>query len=89
MLILDGMPIDSYIEKGILADISDVVDEIDTQDGILPNIKEGSKKDGKIYAMPVRFLIEIVEGDSSAVGSGSSLKKFAEMAEQLKKKTVE
>lgn len=86
VLILDGMPIDSYIEKGILADISDVVDEIDTQDGILPNIKEGSKKDGKIYAMPVRFLIEIVEGDSSTVGSGISLKKFAEMAEQLKKK---
>ena len=28
VLILDGMPVDSYVEKGILTDISDVVDEV-------------------------------------------------------------
>lgn len=86
VLILDGMPMDSYIEKGILADITGVVDEIDKEDGILPNIKEGSKKDGKIYAIPARFLIEISESDSSIVNSGTSLKELAKRAEQLKRK---
>lgn len=86
VLILDGMPADSYIEKGILADITDVADEIDKEDGILPNIKEGSKKDGKIYALPARFLIEISECDSSIADAGSSLKELAEMAEKLKQK---
>lgn len=86
VLVLDGMPMESYIEKGMLEDISNVVDEVDKADGIFKNIKEGSKHDGKIYAMPTRFLLSIVEGNKKAVASGGSLPKFADMAGQVKKK---
>ena len=86
VLILDGMPFDSYIEKGILTDITSTVNAVDSEDGILANIKEGSKKDGKIYAIPIRFLIEIAESDSSTVNAGSSLEELATMAEKLKEK---
>ena len=86
VLILDGMPADSYIEKGVLADITDVVEEVEKEDGIFLNIKKGSKKDGKIYSMPARFLFSVVEGDKETLNSGGSLEKLAERAEQLKKK---
>lgn len=84
VLILDGMPADSYIEKGILADISDVVEEVEQKDGIFPGIKEGSKKNGKIYAMPVRFLVSIVEGDEGASASAGTLDALAEHIQGLK-----
>ena len=86
VLILDGMPTESYIEKGILADISDVVEEVEKQDGIFANIKEGSSRDGKIYAMPIRFLISVVEGDKATIESGGSLEALAKRAEELKQK---
>lgn len=85
VLILDGMPLDSYIEKGVLEDISDVVGEIDKKDGIFGNIVEGSKKNGKIYAMPIRVLIPVVLGDDKVVEAGGSLSALAERAETLSK----
>lgn len=85
VLILDGMPADSYIEKGILADITDIVESVEKEEGIFSNIIEGSKKDGKIYAMPARFLFSIVEGDKEALKAGGSLDNLAKKAEELKK----
>lgn len=85
VLILDGMPLESYIEKGILADLSDVVAEVDKKDGIFANIRESSKKDGKIYAMPARILLPIVEGDEKVVQAGGSLEALAKYAEKISK----
>lgn len=84
VLILDGMPIDSYIDKGILADISDVVKEVDREEGIFSNIMEASEVDGHIYAMPARFLISLVDGDEDTVAAASSLETLADRAEELK-----
>ncbi len=86
VLILDGMPKDSYIQKGILQDISDVVEEVDKSDGIFPNILEASKDDGKIYAMPARLIIPVLEGDQATVDSGKDLQSMAERIKALKKK---
>lgn len=83
VLILDGMPADSYIEKGILTDISDVVEEIDREEGVFSGIKEGSTKNGKIYAFPARFLLSVVEGDKETIQSGGSLAELAKRAIQL------
>ena len=85
VLILDGMPKESYVEKGILQDISDVVEEVNQRDGFFPNILEASKQDGKIYAMPSRLIIPIWEGDKATVASGKDLKSMAERAVALKK----
>lgn len=85
VLILDGMPLDSYIEKNILEDISDIVDEVDKQDGLFSNIKDVYRQDGKQYVMPMRFYPSIITGDAQSVAAGSSLKTLADRAEALKK----
>ena len=46
LLLLDGMPISSYEEKGILADISQVIQKVDEKEGILDNIQEAYTKEG-------------------------------------------
>lgn len=85
VLILDGMPVDKYIEKGVLEDLSDIVSEVDGTDGLFKNIVEGSKKDGHIYGMPAKFLVPVVEGDSATLTAGGTLKTLADKCEELKK----
>lgn len=87
VLILDGMPADSYIEKGVLADISDVVGEASQKDGIFGNIIESSKKDGKVYAMPARILLPVVLGDEKTRSTGGSLPALADRVKALSKST--
>lgn len=86
VLILDGMPVDSYIEKGILEDISDVVKEVDKAEGVFSGIKKASEQKGHIYAMPARFLIPLVEGDADVVSAGGTLKKLTDTAAARKER---
>lgn len=84
VLILDGMPVDSYIEKGILADIAPLVEEINKKDGLFENIYQAYRQDGAIYEFPARFYLNIADGDAEAVAAGASLEKLAAYGEKLK-----
>ena len=58
VLLLDGISEDTYIEKGMLEDLSGVLKDTD----ILSNIKDAyTKEDGSIYTMPVKFGIPMIE----------------------------
>lgn len=62
VLILDGLPMESYMEKGVLADISDVAEKLE-QAGAIKNIIENTaNKDGKIYAVPARINVPVIFG---------------------------
>ena len=76
VLILDGIPVDSYVEKGILADLKGLVEEIEGADGLFTNIKEAYLRDGKMYEMPSRFGFSVVEGEEGGVAAGDSLEAF-------------
>ena len=55
VLILDGLSADSYIEKGILMDLSDVVGELERSGDMMDNLLDGFKrKDGTVYQVPIR-----------------------------------
>lgn len=85
VLILDGMPVDSYVEKGILTDICDVVDEVKASDGLVDSIVKDSTKDGKIYAIPTRFLVSFITSDQQTVDAGKSTQALADRIETLAK----
>ncbi len=78
VLILDGLPVESYIEKGMLKDISAVVEEIDGSEGVFGNVKQAYQKDGAIYQFPARFYVSLVNGDEEALAAGASLEKLAD-----------
>lgn len=78
--LMDGMPIDSYIEKGVLSDLSDIINPL-IEDGTLAGNKiECYKKDGKLYCAPLRFAISIAYGKTEAVRSAASMETLAEYA---------
>ena len=50
---MDGLPVKSYEEKGILKDLKPHVDSLSGDAVLLPNIVEAFNHGGSVYMMPV------------------------------------
>ncbi len=75
VLILDGLPVDSYIEKGMLADIGELLEE----SGLFPNLVESFRKeDGAVYTMPLCFQVPLLVGDTNVINEIENLESFAD-----------
>lgn len=84
VLILDGMQVDSYVDKNLLMDMGSIVEEVKEADGIFENLAKAYEKDGKIYAVPAAVYVPLIAGGADAVAAGSSLDSLADRAETLK-----
>ena len=80
LYILDGLPADSYIEKGALADISDLIVPMEESGQLLNTVIDCYKKDGAMYMAPVRFALPIAFGTKEAVDSTFAIQALAEYA---------
>ena len=89
LLLLDGLPIQSYIEKGVLTDITDLVKELTASEGLFENIINAFAKDGKIYGVPAKFTVPVLVGDNAVLDSFSSLSDIANEAKPREADTVE
>ncbi len=82
ILLLNGLPADAYIEKGILTDLTGISKEIMKEDTYLENIMKNTvQKDGKIYGVPVKFTVPVIYGDEGiekALDSLDGLRTYVE-----------
>lgn len=82
ILLLDGMPMDSYIEKGVLMDLSETVKELEEEETYYQNILEVYQKAGKNYAVPVRFMIPLLVGDEKIISKVTNLDTLADIVKK-------
>lgn len=76
VLILDGLPMQSYKDKGILADITSLFEA--NKDDLLANVRSNfTAEDGKIYYMPARIDVPIIFGEPEAVAAFQNTGKMA------------
>ena len=81
VLILDGLPAESYVEKGILMDISDLVGEMKEEGIISGNFTDGfTMEDGAVYQIPSRVYVPLLLGEAEAVDAYDSLQAMADYA---------
>lgn len=74
VLLLDGLPADTYQEKGILMDMSGIFEEMQEESPLLPFVvKAVTEADGSIYRMPVRLSFPAVMGEPEALKALESL----------------
>lgn len=73
ILVLDGMPIESYLQKGILEDISDIVSTIEASDGIY-KLLPGDKQ----MAVATRFGVPYLQGDKEVLENVKDTKTLKE-----------
>lgn len=89
ILLLDGMPIENYIEKGLLADLSDIVEDVSGTEGLFENIIQTYEEDGKICAVPTKFAIPLMLGKSDNVDKITDLKTMADQFEAIRQANPE
>lgn len=78
ILRLDGMSLDSYLEKDLFLDLSDLLEETKT----LENITKCYETKGKVSVLPVAFAIPAIYGPKDLVDSIHNLDSFVEAATQ-------
>ena len=82
VLVLDGLPGKSYIEKGILEDMSELLAPFTESGEIYRNLTGHFRRsDGSVYEVPVRVLFPVVYGEAGATASLSSLQAYLEYQE--------
>lgn len=84
VLILDNMPIDSYVEKGLLLDISSVLDGMSGDDALFGNLVEAFRTDNKIYMMPAEIQLPVFYGKGSYASLMTDLSGIADAMEELR-----
>lgn len=84
VMILDGLPAESYIEKGILGDIGGLIDQIEQSDGLLAGVRDMYRTGEGCYRFPARILLTIASGPEEGVKAAATLEGFADYAEQLR-----
>ena len=74
ILILDGLPVDSYIEKGVLDDMKELLKPMIDSGELLSNVTEPfMEEDGSLYQIPGRMILLAAYGDQKAIDSLGSL----------------
>ena len=82
VLVLDVLPGKSYIEKGILEDMSELLAPFTESGEIYRNLTGHFRRsDGSVYEVPVRVLFPVVYGEAGATASLSSLQAYLEYQE--------
>ena len=84
VLILDDMPIDSYIEKGMLLDLSTILGSLRGEEEVFNSIVQAMKKDDKVYAMPCEIQIPVMMGEEKYISQIKDLESIADMMEELR-----
>lgn len=89
LLVLDGLPLHSYIEKGVLADLGSLAKTFTGEDALFSNIVDGCKEDGKLWYLPVRFRLPMIMGDKDMLAKVTDLRTLADAVEALRKENPE
>lgn len=85
VIVLDNLPINSYIEKGVLADLTEMVNKAKQDYELFENVVDTYGKDGKISAIPTGFSLLGVAGNKNMVSNAKNLNSFFEQAQNQEK----
>lgn len=80
VLMMDGLPMDSYIEKGLLLDLTDLMGDLSREVDFYENLYQAMAKDGKIYVVPAEVYLPAVLGREEYV---SGIKDLASIADEI------
>lgn len=87
ILVLDNLPMESYISKGVLLDIRDVIEPMVNNGELLSNVAEAYKQEGgSYYTYPANIVLPFMACQKNALSSAETLEGIAEYARQYKSK---
>lgn len=84
ILLLDNLPVDSYIENGVLADIKDIVT---TDKSIFPRLIKAYEKDDAIYQFPLRISLPVLVGNKDLIKEANDLNSLLTVIKEYSSQT--
>lgn len=82
VLILNGLPWESYQEKGILENLSSGLGTYMKEDKVFGNLFSAYQADGSQYVIPISFKIPVLIGKEGTVSSVNSIEELLKAAEE-------
>lgn len=80
VLLLDDLPYDTYVEKGVLADLTEALDG--TGERYMEVVRESYRRGGGQYAMPMALAVPVLTGAQDKIKGVVGLEELAELMEQ-------
>lgn len=84
VLVLDNMPMDSYVEKGILMDIAPLLNNLSSEDAVFPNVVDAFTKDGQVYMVPCTIQLPYVLGRNEEINKMTGLSDIITVMAQMR-----
>ncbi len=84
ILVLDGLPMDSYADKGMLCDLNGLIESFGEGE-LFENLLHVLEREGKIYAVPGQVSFPVMLGREKYVANMKGLTGIAEGIEQMRK----
>ncbi len=67
VFLLDDLPYDSYVEKGVLMDLSALYQELQSEYTYFDNIIQALRRDDALYTLPLGFTMPVLMGDKEKI----------------------
>lgn len=80
VLMMDGLPMDSYMEKGLLLDLTELMEGLSKEMDLYENLYQAMAKDGKVYVVPTEVYLPALLGREQYV---SGMKDLASIADEI------
>lgn len=88
LILLDGLPYEAYVEKGVLTDLSEVVNPLLKGNEVFSNVVKCYYVGDKTYAIPSRVKLPCIFGKADAVHACDTLDNVAEYAKTHKENSL-
>lgn len=84
LIVLDDLPFQSYVSKGLLLDLTDYLAQYSAQEPLFDNVIDALKVDGKAYVAPATFGVPRLAGKGSDVAGMTDLSGIAAGVEAMR-----
>ncbi len=78
ILLLDGLPAETYMEKGMLKDIRPILEGLPEEEALFANVVDSfTDEDGAVYTMPMCIRVPLLVGDREQIAGMNDLESIA------------
>ena len=84
LIVLDGLPMDSYIEKGLLLDLTDYLAQYGQKEPLFDNVIEALKTDGKAYMACGTVILPMLVAKEAETANLTDMSGVADTVEKMR-----
>lgn len=85
LIVMDGLPFSSYVEKGLLLDLTDYFAQYSAEEPLFDNVIDALKADGKAYVAPGYIYVPMIAGNKKYVENMTDMSSIADGIEAARR----